>query len=69
MDQKTLEEVFTGEKPDVGDLKIFDFLVYVHVLKEKKTKMEPLGKKGIFVGYSETSKAYCICPWLEADRG
>jgi hypothetical protein len=28
--------------------------------KEKITKMEPSGKKGIFVGYSETSKAYKI---------
>jgi hypothetical protein len=30
------------------------------VPKEKRTKMEPSGKKGIFVGYSETSKAYII---------
>ena len=60
LDQKTLEEVFTGEKPDVGHLRIFGCTVYVHVLKEKRTKMEPSGKKGIFVGYSETSKAYRI---------
>jgi hypothetical protein len=30
------------------------------VPKEKRTKMEPSGKKGIFVGYSETFKAYII---------
>jgi hypothetical protein len=30
------------------------------VPKEKRTKMEPSGKKGIFVGYNETSKAYRI---------
>ena len=28
--------------------------------KEKKTKLEPSGKKGTFVGYSESSKAYSI---------
>jgi hypothetical protein len=30
------------------------------VSKEKRTKMDPFRKKGIFVGYSETSKAYRI---------
>jgi hypothetical protein len=54
---KTPEEVFTGEKTEVGHLRIFRCPVYIHVPKEKRTKMEPSGKKGIFVGYSETSKA------------
>ena len=60
LDQKTPEEVCIGEKPDVGHLRIFGCTIYVHVPKEKRTKMEPLGKKGIFVGYSETSKSYRI---------
>jgi hypothetical protein len=34
--------------------------VYIHVPKEKRTKMEPSGKKGVFVGYIENSKAYII---------
>ena len=34
--------------------------MYIHVPKEKRTKMEPLGKKGVFVGYIENSKAYGI---------
>jgi hypothetical protein len=34
--------------------------VNVHVPKEKRTKMEPSSKKGVFVGYSENSKAYRI---------
>jgi hypothetical protein len=29
--------------------------VYVHVLKEKKTKLEPSGNKGTFVGYRESN--------------
>lgn len=60
MGDKTLEEVFTGEKLDVRHLRIFGCPVYIHVQKEKRTKMEPSGKKGIFVGYSETSKGYRI---------
>jgi hypothetical protein len=44
----------------VRNLRIFGYLVYIHVPKEKITKMEPSRKKGIFVGYSETSKAYRI---------
>ena len=33
LDQKTLKEVFTSEKLDVGHLRIFSCLVYIHVLK------------------------------------
>jgi hypothetical protein len=34
--------------------------MYIHVPKEKRMKLEPPGKKGTFVGYDETSKAYRI---------
>jgi hypothetical protein len=47
----TLEEAFTGVKPEVGHLRI---------PKEKRTKLDPSGNKGTFVGYSESSKAYQI---------
>ena len=57
---KTLEEIFSGEKPEVNHLRIFDCPVYIHVPKEKRTKLEPSGRKGIFVGYSETMKAFRI---------
>jgi hypothetical protein len=57
---KTPEEVFLGIKPEVGHLRIFGCLVYIHVPKEKRTKMEPSRKKGVFVGYNENSKAYMI---------
>jgi hypothetical protein len=57
---KTPEEVFSGIKPKVGHLRIFRCPVYIHVPTEKRTNMEPSGKKGVFVGYSENSKAYMI---------
>ena len=34
--------------------------MYIHIPKEKRTKLDPSGKKGVFVGYSESSKAYRI---------
>jgi hypothetical protein len=51
---KTPEEVFTGKKLEVNHLRIFGCPVYIHVPKEKRMKLEPSGKKGIFVGYNET---------------
>jgi transposase InsO family protein len=51
--EKTSEEVFIGKKPAVDHLRIFGSPVYIHVPKEKRTKLEPSGKKGIFVGYSK----------------
>jgi hypothetical protein len=60
LEEKTPEEVFTGKKPSVDHLRIFGSPVYIHIPKEKRTKLEPSGKKGTFVGYNETSKAYKI---------
>jgi hypothetical protein len=45
----TLEEMFFGKKPEASHLKIFGCLVFVHILKEKRTKLDPLGNKRIFV--------------------
>ena len=53
----TLEEAFTRVKPEVGHLRIFGCLVYIHVPKDKRTKIGPSSKKGTFVGYIESSKA------------
>ena len=34
--------------------------MYIHIPKKKRTKLDPSRKKGIFVGYSKSSKAYKI---------
>jgi hypothetical protein len=57
---KTPEEMFTGKKPEVSHLKIFGCPMFIHIPKEKRNKLEPSGKKGIFVGYCEVSKAFRI---------
>jgi hypothetical protein len=52
--------MFTRKKPEVSHLKIFGFPVFIHIPKEKRNKLDPSGKKGIFVGYCELSKAFKI---------
>jgi hypothetical protein len=56
----TPEEAFSGKKPNVKNLRIFGCLVYSHIPKDKRNKLELSGNKGIFVGYSDSSKAYRI---------
>jgi hypothetical protein len=57
---KTPKEMFTRMKPEVSHLKIFGCPMFIHIPKEKRNKMDPSGKKGIFVGYCEVSKAFRI---------
>ena len=57
LENKTPEEVFSDKKPEFIHLRIFSCPVYIHIIKEKRTKLDPSRKKGIFVGYSESSKA------------
>ena len=57
---KTPEEMYTGKNHEVNHFKIFGFPVYVHIPKEKRTKLDPSRKKGIFVGYYEVSKSFRI---------
>jgi hypothetical protein len=56
----TPEEAFSGKKPEVGHFHIFGCITYSYVPSEKRTKLDPMAKRGIFVGYGETSKAFCI---------
>ena len=57
---KTPEEMFSRENTELSHLKIFACPVYIHIPKEKRSKLDPLGKKDMFVGYSEKSKYYWI---------
>ena len=58
LDNKTHEEDFSGEKPKFGHLRIFGYPMYIHIPKEKRNMLDPSGRKVIFVGYNDTSKAY-----------
>jgi hypothetical protein len=52
----TPEEAFTGVKPEIGHFRIFGCPIYFHVPKENRSKLDPSGRKGTFVGYNESSK-------------
>ena len=56
LDNKTPEEVFFGKKTKVSHLRIFGCPIYIHIPKEKRMKLDPSRKKGIFMGYSERLK-------------
>jgi transposase InsO family protein len=42
---KTPKDMLSGKKPKVSHLKIFGCPVFVHIPKEKRTKLDPSGKK------------------------
>jgi hypothetical protein len=48
----TPEEKFTGKKPDVSHLRMFGCITYVHVLDEKRSKLDQKAEKCIFIGNS-----------------
>ena len=52
--------MFIYKKLEVSLLKIFGCPVFVHIPKEKRTKLDPSGKKGIFVEYCNVSKTFRI---------
>jgi hypothetical protein len=60
IENKTPDEMFSGDKPEVSHLRIFGCPIYVHIPKDKRKKLDLSVKKGTFVGYSDTSKAYIL---------
>lgn len=55
---KTSYEAWYGQKPNLGYLRVFGSIAYVHIPDEKRTKLQSTRKKFVFVGYCEESKAY-----------
>jgi hypothetical protein len=56
----TSKEAFTIVKPKVGHFRIFGCPLYFHVPREKRTKIDPSGRKGTFVVHNESLNAYHI---------
>ena len=48
----TPHEKFYGKKLDLSHIRIFDSIAFVHILDEKRQKLDPKSEKCIFVGYS-----------------
>jgi hypothetical protein len=54
----TLNEVCLGKRPSVSHLKVFGCDAFVHVPKEKRSKLDKKAIKCIFIGYKEGMKGY-----------
>ena len=57
-DYKTPKELWSGQKPNISHLRVFRCLVWVHILKKRRHKLQPKSRAMIFVGYEPGSKGY-----------
>ena len=64
---KSPYEMLHRKKPSIKDLKVFGCLCYVHVPKERRSKLEARSVQSIFLGFSATSKA-CIVQNVNTNR-
>ena len=55
---KTPHEVWCGKKASLRHLRVFGCEAYVHVLKEKITKLDYKAQNCIFIGYGDGIKGY-----------
>jgi transposase InsO family protein len=55
---KVPQEAWSGTKLNVSHLRIFGCIAFAHIPSELRRKLDDRSEKFIFVGYSETSKAY-----------
>ena len=58
MIDKTPQEVWIGKKTSIKHLKFFGCDAYVHVPKEKRSKLDNKVEKCIFIGYKDGMKGY-----------
>jgi hypothetical protein len=62
---KSPEELWTGRLLDLGHLRIFGCVAFVHVPTAKRGKLDKTSFKGVFVGYSQTIRQYRILDPLD----
>lgn len=58
LDNTTPFEVWTGRKPDASHMRPFGTVVYVHVPKKLRKKLDARSERCYLVGYSADTKAY-----------
>jgi hypothetical protein len=58
LDSKTLQEAWSGRKPDVFHLRVFGCKAFAYVPNEKRTKLESKFMPYVFLGYYEGTEAY-----------
>ena len=58
LEDKTPQEVWTDKKSSLSHLRVFGCDAYVHVAKDKRTKLDSKFEKCICVGYKDGLKGY-----------
>ena len=58
LEDKTPHEVWTGKKPSLSRLRVFGCDAYVHIPKEKRTKLDSKYERHILIGYKDGLKGY-----------
>jgi hypothetical protein len=53
-------EAITSKKPRLDHLRIFGCPSYVHVTSQRRSKMQPPSRKGLFVGYTPNSQSWMV---------
>ena len=51
-------EAFTGKKPNVQNMNVFDTICYAYI--QEKKKLDPRSEKGLLLGCDKYSPAYYI---------
>jgi len=62
----TPKKTFSRKKRSIDHLCIFGCPAYIHIPKDKRKKLDSTSLKGIFIGYSGSSKVYRI--YIKEDR-
>lgn len=57
---KTPFELFYGAKPNIDYLRVFGCIVYFHIPKQKRDKLDLPDKIGIMIGYARERRGYGI---------
>ncbi|GJT20467.1 retrovirus-related pol polyprotein from transposon TNT 1-94 [Tanacetum coccineum] len=57
---KTLYELLRGRKPNLNYFRVFGSKCFILNTKDYLTKFDPKSYEGVFLGYSQNSKAYII---------
>ena len=57
---KTPYELYKGKKPTLGYFRVFGSKCFILNTKDDLTKFDPKSYEGVFLGYSQNSKAYIV---------
>jgi hypothetical protein len=57
---KTPYELWYGRRPNISYMKIFGCKCFILNESDKRDKLDPKSNEGVFVGYSNSSKAYRV---------